>query len=260
MEMRYDQLSPVPPMTKVTRVLIISCVVTYLLDFVLSHLGFSVRGLYLNEIFGLVPERIRTSYWLWQFATYIFMHGHWLHLLLNMMILWYFGAEIELKMGAGEFLGYFLFCGIGAGLFNFCVNIFFMDSSHWNHPMIGASGAIFGILAAYGILFGERYFLVFFLFPLKAKYFALVMAGIELIMGIESNPNQDNVAHFAHIGGMFVGALYVYLRYVRNSGSSGKGGQTKRDIEREKLKRQFTLIVNQNGETREEQDKGPFSN
>lgn len=256
MDMRYDQLSPVPPMTKVTRVLIILCVVTFALDFILAHMGFTLKGLYLTEVFGLVPERVKNDFWLWQFFSYIFMHGHWLHLLLNMLILWYFGAEVELRMGPMEFLGYFLLCGVGAGLFNLGVNLLLMDSTHQSHPMIGASGAIFGVLAAYGLFYGNRYFLVFFIFPLKAKYFVLVIAAIELIMGVESNPRKDNVAHFAHIGGMVVGALYVYLRYVRPSGG---GTNNRRDYEREKLKRQFTLIVNQNNQE-EPEDKGPFWN
>ncbi len=257
MEMRYDQLSPVPPLTKVTRALIVTCVICYFIDFILYHVGFTVHGLNLNEILGLVPARIKADYWLWQFVTYVFMHGHPLHLLLNMLILWYFGAEIEMRLGQSSFLKYFFICGIGAGVFNFLVSAVFTDPIRLTHPIIGASGAIFGILAAYGIFYGNRYFLVFFLFPMKAKYFVLVMAGIELIMGVESNA-QDNVAHFAHIGGMFVGAVYIYFRYLRPGGTRGS---SKKDAERERLRRQFTLIVNQGGKTKEEQqDKGPYWN
>lgn len=255
MDTRYDQLSPVPPLTKVTKVIVIICLVTYFVDFVLSHLGFLVHGLALNEILGLVPAFVKERLWLWQFVTYIFMHGHPLHLLLNMLILWYFGAEIEMRLGEWGFLRYFLICGIGAGVFNFGVNVLFNDVSRLSHPIIGASGAIYGILAAYGILFGNRYFLVFFLFPMKAKYFVLVMAAMELIMGVEASAS-DNVAHFAHLGGMFVGAIYIYLMYVRPRGS---GKSSKRDYEREKLKRQFTLIVNQ-GNSPQDEDKGPYWN
>jgi len=254
--MRYDQLSPVPPLTKVTKTIIIACVAVYFVDFILSNLGFQLNGLNVNEILGLVPQKVKEQGWLWQFFTYIFMHGHPLHLLLNMLILWYFGAEIELKMGTKQFAWYFLLCGVGAGVFNFAVNLAFSDPSRLTHPIIGASGAIFGVLAAYGIFYGSRYFLVFFLFPMKAKYFVLVMAGMELVMGVEGNP-RDNVAHFAHIGGMIIGALYVYLVYVRPRGGSGK--QSKRDAERERLKRQFTLIVNDSQEGKKD-ESGPFWN
>lgn len=251
--MRYDQLSPVPPLTPNTRNLIVVCTVIYFVDFFLSHLGVQFSGFNLNEILGLVPALVKQRHWYWQFITYIFMHGHPLHILLNMLILWYFGSEIEMRLGSRQFFQYFLICGIGAGLFNYGVNILFTDSSRLGHPIIGASGAIFGILAAYGIFFGNRYFLVFFLFPMKAKYFVLIMAGIELVMGVESNA-QDNVAHFAHIGGMFVGATYIFLRYLRPSGFGGPG--KKRDYEREKLKRQFTLIVNDKADP-DKKNSGP---
>ena len=254
MDSRYDQLSPVPPLTLVTKNIIIACVVMYLIDFVVTHLGFQFHDFYLKELLGLVPALVKEKGWIWQFVTYIFMHGHPLHLLLNMLILWYFGSEIESKLGRDHFLFYFLLCGIGAGIFNYGVNLIFSDVTKLSHPIIGASGAIFGILAAYGIFFGERYFLVFFVFPMKAKYFVLVMALVELITGVESSA-QDNVAHFAHIGGMIVGAVYLYFRYLSPRGP--KSVQSKKDQERDKLKRQFTLIVNDKNTKKQE---GPFWN
>jgi membrane associated rhomboid family serine protease len=256
MEMRYDQLSPVPPLTKVTKFLIITCVSMYFIDFVLSMFHVRFGGLQLNEILGLVPLYVKERGWVWQFVTYIFMHGNHLHLLLNMLILWYFGAEIEMRIGTKNFVTYFFICGVGAGLFNFGVNIFLNDVTRLSSPIIGASGAIYGILAAYGIFFGNRYFLVFFLFPMKAKYFVLLIAGIELITGAQQTA-ADNVAHFAHLGGMLIGSLYIYLRYI--GPGSGGGKKNQRDAEREKLKRQFTLIVNdRNGPPPE--DKGPYWN
>lgn len=254
--MRHDQISPVPQLTPITKGIILTCVVTYFVDFIFSHVPpGTINGLSLNEIFGLVPALVVTKHWFWQFVTYLFLHGHPLHILLNMLILWYFGSEIEQRIGKKEFLFYFFLCGIGAGLFNFGVNIAFSDASKLVNPIIGASGAIFGILAAYGVFFGDRYFLVFFLFPMKAKYFVLVMAGIELIMGVEAN-SADNVAHFAHIGGMFVGAIYLYFRYVRSSLSRLTN---RKDADRERLKRQFTLIVNEKDKDGKD-EKGPYWN
>src|SRR3989338_7244566 len=103
METRYDQLSPVPPLTKITKILIISCLSIYFVDFVLYHLNVQFAGMYLNEILGLVPSSIKEKHWYWQFLTYIFMHGHPLHILLNMLILWYFGSEIEMRIGEKKF-------------------------------------------------------------------------------------------------------------------------------------------------------------
>jgi membrane associated rhomboid family serine protease len=236
-----------------TKALIIACTVTYFVDFFLSHLGVRFGQWPINEVFGLVPGLILEKKWLWQFVTYLFLHGHPFHLLLNMLILWYFGAEIEMRLGEGRFLRYFFLCGIGAGIFNFLVNIAFVDGPSLFNPIIGASGAIFGILAAYGLFFGERYFLVFFLFPLKARYFVLVIAAIELVMGVQGSP-QDNVAHFAHLGGMIVGAVYIWFHFIFPKGGSGSGSGPKRDLEREKLKKKFTLIVNE-GSAKD--DQGP---
>jgi membrane associated rhomboid family serine protease len=253
MNNRFDQVSPAPPLTTNSKIIISTCVASYFLDFFLTNLGFRPGGLYLTDILGLVPARIINDLWLWQFVTYIFMHGTPLHLLLNMLILWFFGSEIESKLGKKGFLIYFFICGIGAGVFNFLVNTIFLDVSRSYTPIIGASGAIYGILAAYGIFFGERYMLVFFLFPMKARYFVLLMAAIELITGVQSRA-QDNVAHFAHLGGMGIGALYIYLKYLRPRG--GKGGGKNKEAERERLRRQFTLIVNENGGNKPDSD-GP---
>lgn len=254
MQSRIDQLSPVPPLTRGIKSIIIACVAVYLFDFVLTHSGFAFHGLSFKELFGLVPELIEEKGWLWQFASYLFLHGQPLHLLLNMLILWYFGSEIEMKLGTKVFLFYFFLCGIGAGLFNYGVNKFWFGENALSHPIIGSSGAIYGVLAAYGLFFGERYFLVFFVFPMKAKYFVLLMASVELITGVEASA-RDNIAHFAHLGGMLVGAAYIYFQYLRPKGP--RSGHQKRDLEREKLKRQFTLIVN---EKTQPEEKGPYWN
>lgn len=264
--MRYDQLSPVPPLTRLTKSVIVACVVLFFTDFLFRNLNVHFGGLKLDDILGLVPYRVKTDYWVWQFLTYMFMHGSPLHLLLNMLILWYFGAEIEMRLGEKGFTTYFFLCGIGAGVFNFLVNLLLVDAevltpARLGVPIIGSSGAIYGILVAYAIFFPTRIFLVFFVFPMQAKYFVMVMAALELMLSMEASP-QDNVAHLAHLGGMGVGALYMYFRYIRPSRSGG--GTGKRDAEREKLKRQFTLIVNQKdgkgGGGNDDQDRGPFWN
>ena len=251
--MRYEQISPIPPLTPATKGLIIATVAAYFVEFVLSHLGVTFGGNQINEIFGLVPARVIQDGWLWQFVTYLFLHGPPFHLLLNMLILWYFGAEIEMRFGKAQFLFFFFLCGVGAGLFNFGINLAFAQAT-LGVPIIGASGAIYGLLVAYAYFFADRYFLVMFLFPMKAKYFVLLLAGIELVMGADSNPGASNVAHFAHLGGMLV--AYIYLLITQRPKG---GGRTRQDREREKLKRQFTLIVNP-GTEKEDDSKGPYWN
>ena len=256
--MRYDEISPIPPLTKTTKALIISCSAIYFVDMVLSQLGFRPGGLTIDELFGLVPGLIVEQGWVWQFVTYLFLHGHPFHLLMNMAILWYFGAELEMRMGVRRFCLFYFLCGIGAGIFNFAINIAFFDAASLMTPIIGASGAIYGLLAAYGIFYADRIFLLLFLFPVKARYFVLIIAGVELTMGLQQGASRDNVAHFAHLGGMLVGAAYVWFTYLRPRGGSGSGG--KRDWERERLKKKFTLIVNEGSEgapAAEKEDGGP---
>ena len=242
--MRYDQISPVPPLTPVTKSIIIACVGIYFGELLLR--GFGVD---LSATFGLIPYAVWSQGAVWQLVTYIFLHGSPLHLLFNMLILWFFGAEIEMRLGTARFARFFFLCGIGAGVFNLFVNIgvaYLMTGGNvaqWEAlrvPIIGASGAIFGILAAYGIFYADRYFLVFFLFPMRARYFVLLIAGIELLIGLEAR-RGDPVAHFAHLGGMAVGAAYIWWNFVRPKG----GGSSASQREREELKKRFTLIVNE---------------
>ncbi len=134
----------------------------------------------------------------------MFLHGDFLHILLNMFILWMFGCEVERYWGDKEFLKYYFICGIGAGFFHL---IFNMTS---NIPVVGASGAIYGILIAFAMLFPERPIMLFPLFiSLKAKYWAIIFAAIALMLGVLGG--QNGVAHFAHLGGMIIGFVYLKL-------------------------------------------------
>ncbi len=152
--------------------------------------------------FGLHPIYIYKKFYIWQFFSYMFLHGDFLHILLNMFILWMFGCEVERHWGKKEFLKYYFICGIGAGFFHL---IFNMSSPI---PVVGASGAIFGILIAFAMLFPDRLVILFpFPIALKAKYWVIIFAALELLLGLSFN--QSGVAHFAHLGGMFVGFLYL---------------------------------------------------
>jgi membrane associated rhomboid family serine protease len=153
--------------------------------------------------FGLHPVLIYKKFYIWQFITYMFLHGDFLHIFFNMFILWMFGCEVERYWGDKEFLKYYLICGIGAGFFHL---IFNMSSPI---PVVGASGAIFGILIAFALLFPDRLVILFpFPIALKAKYWAIIFAAIELFFGVFS---QSGVAHLAHLGGMIIG--FVYLKF-----------------------------------------------
>ncbi|HWQ27329.1 MAG TPA: rhomboid family intramembrane serine protease [Chlorobaculum sp.] len=148
------------------------------------------------------------SFHFWQPFTYMFMHGGMTHLFFNMFALWIFGAEIENYWGTKHFTTYYLVCGIGAAAINLLATV--GDP----YPTVGASGAIYGVLLAFGMMFPERYIFLYFLFPVKAKYFVAGYALIEFISGLGSRGmgSGSNIAHFAHLGGMLVGFIYIIVK------------------------------------------------
>jgi len=163
-------------------------------------------GSFLPEVtsfwLGLNPMLLREKFALWQFVTYMFVHANLLHLAFNMLALFMFGSELLNKWGAKSFLSYYFFSGIGAGL---CAFLF------TNTITVGASGAIYGLLLAYGVIFPNRLLLVFFVIPMRAKYFVLIFGLIELIASVGSFSTYSGIAHVAHLGGMVFGALYLWL-------------------------------------------------
>ncbi|MCD6234992.1 MAG: rhomboid family intramembrane serine protease [Candidatus Marinimicrobia bacterium] len=154
--------------------------------------------------FGIVPADFWGRLHLWQPVTYIFLHGNLAHLALNMLALWMFGTELEMNWGRKQFLKYYFVTGTGAGL----VTILFQF--HSTIPVIGASGAIYGILLAYGLRFPDREAFIFPLpVPIRMKYFVIIFGLIEFFSTI-SIGWQDGIAHFTHLSGMLIG--YIYLR------------------------------------------------
>lgn len=140
----------------------------------------------------------------WQYFTTMFMHGDTLHLLLNMFILWMFGIEIAQTWGTKKFLVFYLISGIGAGLLHSLVTVL----EGGMIPAVGASGAIFGVLIAFGVLYPNRMVLMMFLLPMKAKYAVMIWIAIDLFAGVSNLPG-DNIAHFAHLGGALTGFLLL---------------------------------------------------
>ncbi len=159
---------------------------------------------------------------IWQLATYMFLHGGPFHLIINMLILWMFGSELEHLWGTRRFVKYYFFTGVGAGI----VTVLTSAS-----PTLGASGAIFGILLAYGLTFPDRPVLLYFLFPIKAKYFVIILGLIDLFAALSGS--NDNVAHTAHLGGLLFG--WVYLKGVPGLGLY-------QNAKRERQKKKFRVI------------------
>ena len=149
----------------------------------------------------------------WQFVTYMFLHAGLWHLFFNMWALWMFGRTLEYEIGSRRFLIYYMVCGVGAAFIQMGVAAM---AGEVNFTMLGASGAVMGLLLSFGVMHpNERLFIIPFPFPIKAKYFVIGYAVLELLQGCSIA--DSGVAHFAHIGGMLWGLLLLlYWRKNNN--------------------------------------------
>jgi len=167
--------------------------------FLLGHLA---RGEFYS-LFGLVPQHLIFDRWIWQPFTYLFIHGSVTHLLFNLFALWMFGVPVEAQWGAADFLKYYFLCGLGAAALQVALG------PHSTVPVIGASGAIYGILVAFAMLYPDAVVYLYFFIPVKAAYMALIFGAIEFFTGVSGA--NTGIANFAHLGGMVTG--YLYLRW-----------------------------------------------
>ncbi|MBI4422770.1 MAG: rhomboid family intramembrane serine protease [Elusimicrobia bacterium] len=155
------------------------------------------------ELFGLVPAHVLQDRWVWQPLSYLFIHGSFMHLLFNVFALWMFGMPVEAQWGARDFLKYYFLCGIGAGLLSIA------SSPGSAYPIIGASGAVYGLLVAFAMLYPDAVIYLYFFFPVKASHMAILFGVIEFFAS--ATQATPGVARFAHLGGMVIG--YVYIRW-----------------------------------------------
>lgn len=142
------------------------------------------------------------EFWPWQVVTYGFLHGNLTHILFNMFALWMFGVQIENTWGSQRFAVFYFVCVIGAALLQLIVAT--LDPG-W-YPTVGASGGVFGLLLAFGMMFPNQPIYLYFMFPVKAKWFVIGYGLLELIGGVSGS---STVAHFAHLGGMLFGFLLI---------------------------------------------------
>lgn len=169
------------------------------------------------EWLGLIPKQVIESHWLWQPVTYMFLHAPTpTHILFNMLILWMFGVELERIWRTHFFVKYYFVTGVGAGVLTVLVSLLPFGVTHatYDANIIGASGALYGLLLAYAMYFPDRPILMFLFFPVPAKYFVAILGAIAFIMSMEGG---GTVAATTHLGGLLVG--YIYLQ-------GGRGGLT----------------------------------
>ena len=221
-EVRMGGFQILPPVVK--NLLIINALF-YLADVVLGFKGFDLGD-------GLGLHYFESSaFHIWQPVTYMFMHANFGHLFFNMFALWMFGAAIENYWGIKRFLIYYFVAGIGAAL---TYEIWqYVDLTYVSHiydyagvqvsrtqvisvdeyisqiSMVGASGAVYGLLLAFGMLFPNSLIYLYFLIPIKAKWFVLIFGGLEVLYCVTAS--NDGIAHIAHLGGMIFGVILILL-------------------------------------------------
>jgi membrane associated rhomboid family serine protease len=191
-----------PPFPPAIRGIVVACAAVYLVEVVAYLAG--QRSAWLSQLFGLNAWSVLHRGFLWQPLTYMWLHAlDPMHLVFNMLSLWLLGGELERQWGSRRFLIYYLVCGVGAAPFIVAADL--IPGPH--PPTVGASGAIFGIIVAFGVVFAERVIYLMALFPIKARTFAWIMFAIAFLSMLTQT--QGGVSHIAHLGGMLVGWLYL---------------------------------------------------
>jgi membrane associated rhomboid family serine protease len=208
--------------------------VVFVLDFLAGPTVHSA----LMAFFALTAEGAVKNFLVWQIFTYMFLHGGFTHLLFNMLTLWFFGTQLERDWGTRRFLKYYFLCGMAAGVCVLVANLLTRDV-----PTIGASGAIFGVLVAFAVLYPNQTVLMNFLFPIKAKYMVMIYAGIELLLTIR--PGQSGISTIAHLGGMAFGFVYLKGRLPRIKLPDMQGAYRQWKLQR--AKRKFQVYMRKHG-------------
>ena len=162
----------------------------------------------LTDVLGLHPVLVLRYLWIWQLGTYMFLHGGLFHILFNMLALWMFGTELERIWGTRYFLKFYLVTGVGAGALTVLFSLLpfgFAQQVHYSN-VIGASGAIYGLLLAYAMYFPDRPIYMYFVFPIPAKIFVAIMGAIAFLSSLG---DSGGVANATHLGGLIVAYLFL---------------------------------------------------
>jgi membrane associated rhomboid family serine protease len=200
--------------------------------FVLQNLFYLMGSQLFDRYFGLAPAYVNKYFLISQFITYMFLHKGVVHLFFNMLTLYMFGNELERYWGTQRFLTYYFVTGIGAGICSWLVMPPFSKEGELT-VILGASGAIYGLLLAYGLAYPNRIVLLNFLLPLKVKWLVIIMGAMAFLSSLAGT--ESSVANIAHLGGMVIGYLYLkgkdWLDKYRFFNKQRKHEQLKRQFE-----------------------------
>ena len=195
----YVSLGP-GPMTPAVQIIIIANIAAFIATM--------AAGGFLVDWFGLSPQDVFTKGFIWQLATYLFLHADVFHILFNMLAVWMFGVDLERRWGTNAFIKYYAITGVGAGVSQLLVSLLPFGADLYSVPTIGASGAVYGLIMAWAIIFPHRTILFLGVFPLSARVFGLIMGAITFAQALNQG-GGTNVAHVAHLGGMVAGYFYL---------------------------------------------------
>ena len=216
-----------PPLTPIVKLLALFTGAIFILTYLPAQLfGWA----YPFTWFGLRPYDVTHNLFLWQPVTYLFLHGGLLHVAFNLFALWMFGSELERTWGSRRFLHYFFLTGIGAGLLNVVLEPSAISTT------IGNSGAVYGILLAYGLLFPDRPIFLWMIIPVKAKWFVLGIGAIAFFNSLTSP--GSGVSHIAHLGGMLFGLIYL-----RGGRLTGRAQWQYQEWRRARLRKKFEVYM-----------------
>jgi len=228
--MRYSRNVSVsfgPPLTRMVKQLIIVTSAVFILTFIPGELfGWWYPFAWLS----LQPHLVVRYLFLWQLVTYLFLHSGFFHLIFNLIALWMFGSDLERTWGSRRFLFFYLFTGVGAGVLDVIFNQVLRPGTLT--ATVGCSGAIYGLLLAYAVLFPDRPIFLWLIVPVKAKWFVLIIGVIEFVSSFGQAGSA--ISHVAHLGGM----LFAYL-FLRWSGFGFRLRATYDEWRRARLRQKF---------------------
>lgn len=196
------------PLTPVVKKLLILNAAIFIIQQIVGRFQPDTMELFLGlHHLGLVHELK-----LWQILTYMFLHGGWFHILFNLLGIWMFAGELEQLWGSSLFIRYYLSSGIGAGMFIALMNYYLYAKYQVDPVTIGASGAIFAILLAYGWTWPNRQVLLYFIIPIKVKYFVGIFGLIALFGTLSTaSGTGGNISHIGHVGGLISGLIFILI-------------------------------------------------
>lgn len=222
------------PMTPAVKMLLIANAAVFLFTFIPSITSEGLNAVvFLQTYLGMTPALFWGQFTLWMPFTYLFLHGGLFHILFNLLMLWMFGGDVENVLGTKRFVIYYFVCGVGAGLLVAALQ------PGMAIPTIGASGAIYGVLLAYGLFFPERVIYVYGIFPVKAKILVLISAVLVFLSSMSSQ--SGGISHIAHLGGLVFGFIYIKRNWLFGllRGVRKKRKKNAKVIQMEEIRRMF---------------------